>query len=193
MKATQSGDLIIIPNCQIIIPNAEFPAGGRRPIKMTSLPEVTDTKTAVYNNEGIIGRSFPLYTYSHSADRQISMQIHFFVVKQNCGTLDCYQCAECNLASLRAIQSAVYPREGKNGTPYKPPAICVLKCGDLIAKGKWVCAALQSYSVKFPTDVAWDYHNTLCPYRFDVDTSWLIMYSSEDLPYSKHIVKLGTR
>jgi len=114
----------------------------------------------------------------------INFQIHFFVVDKGDETR--------NLADLRAIQSAVYPREGDGGLPYKPPPICKLKCGDLISKGKWICAALQSYSVRFPTEVAWDtQEGTFCPYRFDVDTTWLIVYSSRFLPWQSRIIKTG--
>jgi hypothetical protein len=184
-KATQSGSLIPLPvdKCTIVIPGYKGRNGNK--IVMNNLPEISDTKSAVYNSEGIIGRSTPLYTYSHSADRNINFQIHFFVVDPGDESN--------NLADLRAIQSAVYPRPGDGGLPYKPPPVCKIKCGDLItAKGKWICAVLQSYSVRFPTEVAWDtVEDTFCPYRFDVDTSWLVVYSSAYLPYQKRIIRTG--
>lgn len=193
-KATQSGSLVPLSDdiCTIIIPgyyetSANDPAGElqkQRKIIMNNLPEISDTKSAVYNSEGVIGRSAPLYTYSHSADRNINFQIHFFVVDKG----DEFR----NLADLRAIQSAVYPRRGQSGLPYKPPPICKLKCGHLISTGQWVCAVLQSYSVRFPTEVAWDtQEGTFCPYRFDVDTSWLVVYSSASLPFQSRIINSG--
>ncbi len=181
-KATQSGKLNNITDCYIIIPNAGM-------IIMNNLPDISDSKDAIYNSEAIIGRAAPLYTYSHSGDRIINMQIHFFVVNKDD--------AITNLTKLRWLQSAVYPRQGDNGSqasvaPFKPPPICQIRCGDLLAKGQAVCAYLRSYSVKFPTDVAWDTNSeTFCPFKFDVDTSWTVAYTSSDLPFQDRIITSG--
>lgn len=179
-KATTNGRLSPIQDCVLTIPGAGA-NGGPGVINLNNLPDISDSKSAVYNNETIIGRSFPLYTYSHSADRQISLQLHFFIIEPGDGRR--------NLNYLRMIQSAVYPREGDGGAPYKPPPICTFKCGKLLAE-QALCMVLQSYSVKFPTEVAWE-EETYCPWRFDVDTSWLVVYNSSDLPYQSRIVSSG--
>jgi len=185
MKATNNGSLAPIADCEIVIPGAGIiglnQRRGNGTVTLNSLPDISDSKSAVYNNESIMGRSFPLYTYSHSADRQISMQLHFFIIERGDGRK--------NLNYLRWIQSAVYPRRGEDGAPYKPPPICTIKCGKLLAEQE-LCVVLQSYSVKFPTEVAWDVE-TYCPYRFDVDTSWLTVYNSQDLPYQDRIIDSG--
>lgn len=198
-RATTNGSLNPIENCYLKIPNTflnPISIGGipgipsiniptnferERTIVMNNLPDISDTKSAVYNNEGIIGRSTPLYTYSHSGDRQISMQIHFFVVDQGS--------VEENLTNLNWIRSAVYPRESNDAVPFQPPPICRLKCGQLLGDEE-LCVILQSYSVKFPTDVSWDV-NTFVPFRFDVDTSWLTVYTSSDLPSQHRIIRSG--
>jgi hypothetical protein len=178
MKATNNGSLVDIPQCQITI------AG--RTITLKSLPDISDSKSAIYNNEAIIGRSFPLYTYSHSGDRSLNIQLHFFVVDP--------ADAKTNLGYLRLIQSAVYPRPG---APFLPPPVCQLSIGYLLSgnpdggeKPQPLCCVLQSYSVKFPTEVAWQ-ADTFCPFRFDVDTSWLVVYTSSDLPYQNRIMTSG--
>ena len=174
MKSTTSGILNPINECYIDI-------SGQK-IILNNLPDISDTKSAVYNQEGIIGRSFPLYTYSHSADRTINMQLHFFVVAPSD--------AEKNLRYLKYIQSAVYPRDGaESSTPYQPPVICKMKCNKLLADQE-LCVVLQSYSVKFPTEVAWD-EKTFCPFRFDVDTNWLVVYTSSNLPDNTRIIQSG--
>jgi hypothetical protein len=192
MKATINGSLNPVPDCMIVIPTSgRGKQQGFDALYFNNLPDISDSKSAVYNNEGIIGRSFPLYTYSHSADRSINIQLHFFVIEPGDGAR--------NLAYLRLIQSCVYPRKGRGGAPYTPPPVCRIRCGDLLAtQGEAVCAVLQSYSVKFPTDVAWDDRpdpstgqQSYCPYRFDVDTSWLAVYTSSDLPYQRRIIQLG--
>lgn len=202
MKATRQGRLQSIPECKIIIPAAGFttqtiinpltgnpstqinPTGGEIEIILNNLPDISDSKSAVYNGEGIIGRASPIHTYSHSAERTISMQLHFFIVEPNDGLK--------NLQYLRAIQSAVYPRRGDTGgelLPYRPPPVCRIRCGKLLGDED-LCVILQSYSVKFPTEVAWD-EKTYCPYRFDVDTSWVVTYTTVDLPFQDRIVQSG--
>lgn len=181
MKATNNGQLAPIYDCYIIVPGAGQ-NGGDSKIILNNLPEISDSKSAVYNTEAVMGRSFPMYTYSHSADRNISMQLHFFVTNP--------AEASRNLSYLRMLQSAVYPREGSStNTPFQPPPVCRIKCGYLLADQE-ICVVLQSYSVKFPTEVAWD-ENTFCPFRFDVDTNWLTVYTSIDLPFQNRIVTSG--
>ena len=190
MKATQTGSLNPLTSkygkCRITFGKdyyGEETTSSLRTIVFDNLPDISDTKSTVYNNEGVIGRSLPLYTYSHSGDRNINIQMHFFVVDE----ADEWR----NLHNLRLIQSAAYPQKGDGQLPYKPPQICKIRCGELLAaEGEPICAALQSYSVRFPTEVAWSEDN-FCPYRFDVDTSWLVVYSSEDLPYSSRIIWEG--
>lgn len=181
MKATLNGNLNPVPDCTIEIPGA----GKNRSVgivQFNNLPDISDSKGAIYNNETIIGRSFPMYTYSHSGDRQISMQMHFFIINQGDG--------ERNLNYLRMVQSALYPRNGNSsGVPYLPPPVCKMRCGNLLATEP-LCVILQNYSVKFPTEVAWD-EITYCPYRFDIDTNWLVVYDSGDLPYQDRIINSG--
>lgn len=183
MKATTSGNLNRINDCKITIPGTGQD-GGIGEIIMRSLPEISDGKQASYNSENIMGRSFPLYTYSHSGDRSIGLQIHFFIINDS----DAGQ----NIRDLRKIQSAVYPRPGTGGAPYMPPPVCTIQCGKLLGEQP-LCVVLQSYSVKFPTEVAWyeGEDGTFCPFRFDVDTSWIVVYTSSDLPYQSRIVSSG--
>lgn len=175
MKATNSGRLAPVEKAWISIP-------GAGTIVMNNLPDVSDSKSAVYNNESIMGRSFPLYTYANSGDRAINIQLHFFITEKGEG--------ERNLQYLRWIESATYPQRSESGViPFSPPSVCSIRIGDLLAREP-ICAVLQSYSVKFPTEVAWDLE-TYCPYRFDVDTSWLVVYTSSELPYADRIVSSG--
>ena len=130
------------------------------------------------------------------------MQLHFFTTRESCRTKPsrdllqgnhCNQCSDCNIEHLRWIQSATYPREGVGGIPYMPPPICKMKCGNLISnRNEEICVILQSYSVRFPTEVAWD-TKTNCPYRFDVDTSWLVVYTTANLPSQNNIYESKRR
>lgn len=180
------GALVPISDCYITIP-------GSMTINLDNLPEISDTKSASYSDETVIGRSSPIKTYSQSDNRQISMQLHFIISKPSDVTE--------NLRKLRAIQSAVYPREGEGGSPFIPPPVCKIKCGKLLSERGELCVILKSYSVKFPTDHAWfsdnqigsgaGFDKTFTPMKFDVDTSWDVVYSSVDLPGQNRIFTLG--
>lgn len=186
-KATlPNGSLVPISECYIDIP-------GAMKIILDNLPEISDTKSASYSDETVIGRSSPIKTYSQSDNRQISMQLHFIISKPADVTE--------NLKKLRAIQSAVYPREGEGGSPFIPPPVCKIKCGKLLSDRGELCVILKNYSVKFPTDHAWfsdsqlgsgqGYDKAFTPMKFDVDTSWDVVYSSVDLPGQSRIFNLG--
>lgn len=175
-KATiPSGLLSNIENCYL-----EIPDYGR--IILNNLPDVSDSKSVVFNSEGIIGRSSPLHTYSYSDTRTISIQFHFVAMYRE----DFFY----NLQDMRALQSCAYPREGKSPSPFRPPVICKLKIGNLLANQQDLCVVMQQYSVKWDTDIAWD-EETLCPYKFDVDTTWMTVYTSADLPYASRIISSG--
>lgn len=174
MKGTiPGGALREIENCYI-----EIPSYGRLTLK--SLPDISDSKSATYNDEVVIGRSSPIKTYAHSDNRTISMTLHLFVTEEE----DWYT----NIKILRAVESAVYPRDEK-GISFIPPPICKIKCGALLSDND-LCVILKSYSVKFPTDVVW--HDDLyTPMKFDIDTQWDVVYNSADLPGQERIMNLG--
>lgn len=183
MKATKpSGELNFIDDCFITIPGAGM-------IKFNILPDISDTKSAEYNDENILGRSFPLKTFSHGSSRQISIQIHFIV--------DTKDSIDRNLEYMRWIESAVYTRQSSIGAPFVPPPVCEIRCGDILSTFDTgpLCAVLKSYTVKFPTEVAWDYDrvgtSTLCPYKFDIDTNWDVVYKTDELPGQERIMNTG--
>ena len=175
MKATRpGGDLVPIPDCYI-------QCGNNNTIEMKILPDISDSKSASYSDESIVGRSFPMKSFSHGENRSISWTAHFV----NCKEGD----AESLLEDLRSIESCVYPDDEGTSTPYSPPPICKIKCGRILGEEE-LCVIMKSYSVKFPTDVAWD-EDTYLPYKFDVDMSFDVVYDSTDLPGSDKIFSDG--
>ena len=187
MRATDNnGVLNYIYDCYISIPRFKNPEYYDPYLRDTSLipmriiPDISDSKGAQYSDEPIFGRSSPMKTYSHSENRTISWSATFIV----CRELD----PLINLSYLRAIQSAVYPRvENIGSAPYAPPPVCFLSCGKLLDDDSGVCAVLRSYTVKYPTDVAWD-EATKIPYKFSVDMSWDVVYKSDNLPGQNKIL-----
>lgn len=165
----EGGKLKKIPDCWIKI--------GKTIIELNNLPDLGDQKSASYNDEPIIGRSFPIKTFANGDNRSISCSINLFVQsKSDIGK---------NLSILRLIQSAVYPRTGA-GAPYYPPVVCQIKCGKLLSN-KPLCVVLKDYNVKFPTDVPWD-EETLCPYRLEISMSFDEVRASNDLPGNETIL-----
>ena len=171
-----NGALIPIEQCYIFIPN-------HGPITMNNLPDITDSKSVSYNDEPIIGRSTPLKTFSHSENRTISMQIHLFVTNPDD--------VSGNIQKIRALESASYTQAPSGGAPFVPPPVCRIKCGALLGDDE-VCVVMKSYSVKFPTDMSWaTTGNNFTPFKVDVDTSWDVVYTSDELPGQQRILNIG--
>lgn len=177
----RGGALKPIDGCYVVIPIEGESEDFKLEFKV--LPDISDSKSVSYNDEAVIGRASPLKTYSQSDNRTISMQIHMVVSSESD--------VEYNITALRAIQSAAYPRNGKDtGAPFVPPPVCRMKCGMLLSSGQDLCVVLKSYSVKFPTEVAWD-ESTFVPFKFDIDTSWDVVYKSAELPGQDRIFQTG--
>jgi hypothetical protein len=175
MKATlPNGSLRDIEDCYIYIPELSDE------IVMRILPDISDSKSANYADESAIGRSFPIKNYAYSENRTISWTIHLMVCKE--GDQDDI------LRQIKLLEACVYPSNKEQ--PYAPPPICKIKCGKLLAETE-LCCVLKSYSVKFPTDVAWDDIGYV-PYKLDIDLSFEVVYDSSSLPYAEEIQFLGT-
>jgi hypothetical protein len=125
MKATVNCNLKPICGCYIQLPFL------KDKLVMKVLPDISDSKSATYNDEPVIGRSFPVKTFSHGDNRTISWTATFITTQRSD--------VQKNLDAMRAIEAAVYPRTSGGGTPYQPPPICKLKCGKLLADDE-LCA-----------------------------------------------------
>src|SRR4051812_16197727 len=143
-----------------------------RKINFKSIPELSDSKSAEYTDEPIIGRAMPMKTYSHSGNRSIGLELYFYITEDNDVLM--------NLQDKRTIESAVYPDDGLFGSPYRPPPVCKIRCGDLLATQD-LCVVCKQYSVKYPRDVVWE-DQTYCPWMFQISTTWEVVYKTSDLP-----------
>ena len=177
MKATlPNGSLREITDCYIDVPELS------QKIIMKILPDISDTKSATYSDEPAIGRSFPIKNYSQSDNRSISWTVHMMVCKEGD--------QEDMISAMKLLEACVYPTQTES--PYAPPPICQIRCGRLLTDDDQpLCCILKSYSIKFPTDVAWD-ENGYVPYKFDIDLTFEAVYDSKSLPYAEDIRLLGT-
>ena len=176
MKATINGELQELDDCYI----AANIAGKPKTVKMYILPDISDAKQANYSDETGIGRSAPLKVFSHGETRSISWTAHFFSPTKIM--------AQTNLSNLRILESLVYPDSNRNSI-VSPPPIARIKCGSLLGVLE-LCVVLKSYTVKFPTDVAWD-KDTYMPIKFDVDMTFEVVYQTLDLPGAGKILNFG--
>jgi hypothetical protein len=173
LATNKSGRLNYITDCYVDV-------GGIR-IVMNNLPDISDSHDAQYASENGVGRSMPTRTYSYSGDRKVGWTIHFMA--------DTPAALQQNLQALRLLESATYPRSQAGNLPYLPPPICKIKCGKLLGNYE-LCAVLENYSVKFPTDIPWS-EDGYIPYKFDVDLQFTVVYDSANLPGSERILVLG--
>ena len=182
VKATvEGGALKPIDGCSLIIPKfGDFPG---KEVFFNILPDISDSKTASYSTDLVMGRSSPMKSYVASDERQIGIVFHFIVA----GRSDIYT----NIETVRMIQAMAYPRDSddKLGVPFIPPPVCSFWCGRLLSSStNRLCVVLKNYSLKIPTDVAWD-ADLLCPVKFDLDTNWDVVYASSELPGANKIIK----
>ena len=158
-------------------------------IYMYSLPDITDSKDAGYDEQNGMGRTSPFKTFNSAGSRKISWKLTFVSYD--------YASRERNLKNLRLLESCVYPRQDPaNIIPYIPPAILSIRCGDLLCKNdEELNVILTSYSVTFPNDKVWysedDGSGFLFPAKLDVTLSFEVVYDSRYLPGADRIIKLG--
>ena len=158
---------------------------GYGQLTLDNLPDISDSKSANYQDEPALGRATPIKTYAHSDNRTLSITFYFFVQTTND--------PNNNLAKIKALQSCVYPRIGSGSTPYLPPPIVSFKCGQLITSGTQsgndgVCLTMKQYDVKYNREYVWD-PDTYCPYLVEMSTTWDVVYSSDELPNQLNILQ----
>lgn len=172
VKATNSnGSLQVIKDCYLKIMDHK--------VEFRILPEISDAKSASYSDVTVIGRSFPIKTYSHGDNRSIGLKLSFIVTES--------KDIQRNLQDFRAIASALYTRDDES--PYRPPPICKFKCGKQLSDEE-LCVVIRNYSYNSPTNVAWD-EETLLPYYFNVNITCEVVYPAVDLPGQDRIFTTG--
>jgi len=171
MKATNTDGKLLPTGCYITV--------GASTIPLNILPEISDRKSATYNDENIMGASFPIKTFGHGDNRTLSISVQFYAdVESNLLT---------NANYCRLLQSAVYPRnQTNNGLPFMPPPICKFKCSGLISACE-LNVIIKSYSLKLLRDTPW--HDTLMiPYFFTMDLELDVVNDSSMLPGQEKIL-----
>lgn len=149
-------------------------------ITLKILPDITDSKGAQYVNDPAPGRSSPMLTYAYSEPRNITTEFHFMITK--------FEDIMENLKAIRIIQNLVYPGPPSGIVPFTPPPVVRFICGVLMDGIDGLCLVLKNYSIRYPTEVAWDV-TTFIPYKFSISCSWEVVYPCNKLPVNKCIDK----
>lgn len=188
MKATRKdGRLVPFDECYIYSTLSAagplYSKGDTNTLYFDNLPDISDKKSAKYNDETGIGRGAPFKVYANSENRMITCECHFFV-QQASGP----QSASAIKNTLRWLEAHVYPQQSGGGT-YIPPPILQIKCFNNIADDT-LCVILNNYNVKFDPTVPWDETEGI-PYKLDVSLDFEVVYQSSDLPYAEDIVRNG--
>lgn len=148
-------------------------------ITLKILPDITDSKGAQYVNDPAPGRSTPMMTYAYSEPRNINTELHFMITK--------FDDIEDNLKAIRIIQNLVLPGPQSGIVPFTPPPVVKMTCGVLFDGTDGLCLVLKNYSIRYPTEVAWD-AVTFIPYRFSISCSWEVVYPCNKLPTNKCVM-----
>lgn len=187
MKATNGvGKLEKINDCYL---SSTMPGNGNlyasddnKEMYFDNIPDISDKKSAKYNDETGIGRTAPIKAYANSENRNISVECHFFVQEKS-GS----RSANAILATLRWLEAHTYP--SNKTAPYAPPPIMKIRCKEILSKLP-LCVILLDYNVKFDSSVPWD-EETGIPYKVDVSLNFEVVYNSADLPYAEEIKITG--
>lgn len=163
--------------------NGLYSTGDSNTLVFDNLPDISDKKSAKYNDETAIGRTAPFKVYAYSENRSLSVDVHFYVQE-----IDGPQSAQAIKDTLYWLEAHVYPERPENGT-YSPPPIMRIKCFDILSEDE-LCVVLNSYNVKFDPQVPWD-EDTGIPYKLDVTLDFEVVYKSADMPYADDIVASG--
>lgn len=198
-KATDSStfNLTPLPDCWIMLPGSGFKDDK---IRLFALPEITDTKEAIYSDQTVQGRSSPVKTYSYSSNRTISLIMHLYVTQNSD--------IERNLKIIRAISALAHPEY--NNT-YLPPRVAKLKCGRLISDDPdGANVILRSYEVTYETEVQWFWQDaiepeqlppgvfgppspgkqgTYMPLHVSIPTQWDVVYDWQKLPGHQDVIE----
>lgn len=189
MKSTQdNGNLVPLTNkcylsSSLSSTGTLYSSGESDTLVFDNLPDISDKKSAKYNDETSIGRTAPFKVYANSDNRGLSVDCHFYVQEQSGA-----QSAQAIKDTLYWLEAHVYPMKPENGT-YSPPPMMKIKCFDLLSKDE-LCVVLRSYNVKFDPQVPWD-DDLGIPYKLDVTLDFEVVYESASMPYADDIVDTG--
>lgn len=165
----ENGKLTPLSKCYIVASGVQ--------IIMDLLPDISDSQSAMYNNESAPGRSMPFVTFGSTEARNISWTCHFLAMDD--------RTARRNIGYLRILQSVLSPKTEKK--IYSPPPVCQLKCGIFLGDEE-ICAILRTCSVRGDRQGPWS-ETDYIPYKLDIDTNWEVVRDNSNLPGQEKLMR----
>ena len=169
-----NGSWVVIREITITVPGA-----GDVPIQV--LPEISESKSAMVNDQNILGRSSPIKIYSGSSARTFSITLNYHILSEEDPVMI--------QKAVRALSAAVHPEY--QGT-YKPVPVCQIKIPGMIEDGKGGPAPVicKSYQITYDAQVWWYVTDELMmPSHISIATEWERVYSFQDLPGQANVIQ----
>lgn len=187
---TIAGMFIEIPSAKLDIPHfVHEPTRAIQDLKegatttnriyFETLPEITENKSATYNDEIVLGRSSPVKTFAHGDNRVITLTMNFIATHES----DFIRYRQY----MFAIASAAHPRYEQG---YAPPDICKIQIGGILGNDPVSCV-LRNYDFNTENTTFWydrdaqdeaERNAMYMSMRFSINTNWDVVYSYESLP-----------
>lgn len=169
----------------IVLPDDGDKTSEQHIIRFQTMPDkITDSKSAVFNDAQIIGRSSPLKTYQFSSARRISLNLEFFASLEakddegRNGPTGVYKVKE----TVNLLRSLVNPNYGEK--LISRPRKCILRVGDNIGMSGFC----TSVNVTLRGDYPWELYPALAHYAsvsLTFEETGESVYSFDDIRLGK--------
>lgn len=167
-------------HCHIIVlPDEGDQTAKRHVIRFQTMPDkITDSKSAVFNDAQIIGRSSPLKTYQFSSARKISLNLEFFASIEAKDE----KSAEEVRTTVNLLRALVNPNYGSK--LIARPRRCILRVGENIG--------MTGYCLSVNVTLRGDYPWELNPAKAHYASVALVFEETGEDVYSFDDIRLGT-
>lgn len=172
----------------IVLPDQVDAFNQQRVIRFQTMPDkISDSKSAVFNDAQIIGRSSPLKTYQFSSARRISLTLEFFASIEN-GDVSETNPAEGPLRvkdTVNLLRALVNPNYGSK--LISRPRKCILRVGENIG----MVGYCLTVNVTLRGDYPWELNPSLAHYAsvaLTFEETGEDVYSFDDIRLGKDVV-----
>lgn len=139
----------------IVLPDEGDESAAWHVIRFQTMPDkITDSKSAVFNDAQIIGRSSPLKTYQFSSARRISLNLEFFASLEANDVNDPTKVKD----TVNLLRALVNPNYGNK--LIARPRRCILRVGDNIG----MTGYCLTVNVTLRGDYPWELNPALAHY-----------------------------
>lgn len=168
----------------IVLPDEGEDSSARYEIRFQTMPDkITDSKSAVFNDAQIIGRSSPLKTYQFSSARRISLNLEFFASLEANDVSDPSMLGGVTKVkeTVNLLRALVNPNYGNK--LIARPRKCILRVGDNIG----MIGFCLTVNVTLRGDYPWELNPAMAHYA---SVAMIFEETGEDV-YSFDDIRIG--